>query len=306
MWKRLLPALSLFVLCLFFAVKAPHFATLENAFNIAQQYAYLLIIGMGATMIIVAGGIDLSVGSVLALSGCVAAYSMVKMGMPPMAGICIGIFVGALCGLVNGLLVTRLKVPAFIATLGTLLIARGIALRVAGGVTIDGTPPQFNQIANGHIQGVPLPLFLIIGAAGLIAFLFHYTKLGRYVYAIGSNPEAARVSGVNVPGISLTTYIIGGALAGLAGLVESARLGSGNPTGGTGYELDVVTACVVGGASLAGGEGRVSGTILGALLIAVLHNGSNLMGVPPFDQNIYIGLLIVVAVALDQRLRRVK
>jgi ribose transport system permease protein len=289
MWKRLLPILSLLVLCLFFALKAPNFATVENFFNIAQQYAYLLIIGMGATMIIVAGGIDLSVGSVLALSGCVAAYSMVKMGMPPIAGILIGICVGALCGLVNGLLVTRL-----------------ISLRVAGGVTIDGTPPLFNQIAGGRIQGIPLPVFLIIGAAGLIAFLFHYTKLGRYVYAIGSNPEAARVSGVNVPGISLTTYIIGGALAGLAGLVESARLGSGNPTGGTGYELDVVTACVVGGASLAGGEGRVSGTILGALLIAVLHNGSNLMSVPPFDQNIYIGLLIVVAVALDQRLRRVK
>jgi ribose transport system permease protein len=306
MWKRLLPILSLVVLCLFFALKAPNFATVENFFNIAQQYAYLLIIGMGATMIIVAGGIDLSVGSVLALSGCVAAYSMVKMGMPPIAGILIGICVGALCGLVNGMLVTRLKIPAFIATLGTLLIARGIALRVAGGVTIDGTPPLFNQIAGGRIQGIPLPVFLIMGAAGLIAFLFHYTKLGRYVYAIGSNPEAARVSGVNVPGISLTTYIIGGALAGLAGLVESARLGSGNPTGGTGYELDVVTACVVGGASLAGGEGRVSGTILGALLIAVLHNGSNLMSVPPFDQNIYIGLLIVVAVALDQRLRRVK
>jgi ribose transport system permease protein len=305
MWKRLLPILSLLVLCLFFAIKAPNFATVENFFNIAQQYAYLLIIGMGATMIIVAGGIDLSVGSVLALSGCVAAYSMVKMGMPPMAGILIGILVGAICGLVNGLLVTRLKIPAFIATLGTLLIARGIALRVAGGVTIDGTPNQFNQIAEGRIQNIPLPVFLIIGAAGLIAFLFHYTKLGRYVYAIGSNPEAARVSGVNVPGISLITYVIGGALAGLAGLVETARLGSGNPTGGMGYELDVVTACVVGGASLAGGEGRVSGTILGALLIAVLHNGSNLMSVPPFDQNIYIGLLIVVAVALDQRLRRV-
>ena len=306
MLKRLLPAISLLVLCLFFALKAPHFATIDNFFNIAQQYAYLLIIGMGATMIIVAGGIDLSVGSVLALSGCVAAYAMVKMGMPPMVGILMGIVVGALCGLVNGLLVTRLKVPAFIATLGTLLITRGIALRVAGGVTIDGTPPLFNQIANGRIQGVPLPLFLIVLAAALIAFLFHYTKFGRYVYAVGSNAEAARVSGVQVAGVSLLTYILGGALAGLAGLVETARLGSGNPTGGTGYELDVVTACVVGGASLAGGEGRVSGTILGALLIAVLHNGSNLMSVPPFDQNIYIGLLIVIAVALDQRLRQMR
>jgi ribose transport system permease protein len=313
--KRFLPALSLFVLCVFFAIKSPAFLTVDNFFNLAGQYAYLLIIAMGATLIIVAGGIDLSAGSVLAASGCMAAYVMVRMGASPIVGVLVGILTGAVAGAVNGLLITRLKVPAFIATLGMLLIARGVALKVAGGVTIDGIPTAFNNIANyrffgsttpGGFVGIPAPLLLIIAAAGLVAFLFHYTKFGRYVYAIGSNPEAARVSGVNVEGVTLLTYIIGGALTGVAALVESGRLGSGNPTGGANYELDVVTACVVGGASLAGGEGRVSGTILGALLIAVLRNGANLLSVPPFDQNLYIGLLIIGAVALDQRLRRLR
>jgi ribose transport system permease protein len=304
--KRLLPAVSLLVLCAYFALRSPTFLTVENAFAVANQYAYLLIIGIGATVVILAGGIDLSVGSVLALSGIVAAHAMVERGMPVWAGCALGIGVGALAGLVNGLIVTRLRVPAFIATLGTLLIARGFALRIAKGVTIDGTPDAFNAIASARPLGLPAPLLLIAATAAVVALLLHYTKFGRYVYAIGSNAEAARVSGVGVEGVTLWVYVLGGALAGLAGLVETARLGSGNPTGGTGYELDVVTAVVVGGASLAGGEGRVSGTILGALLIAVLRNGSNLLGVDPFDQNIYIGLLIIAAVAFDQRLRRLR
>ena len=302
--KRLLPALSLLVLCVYFAARSPRFLTVENGFAIANQYAYLLIIGMGATLVIVAGGIDLSVGSVLALSGVVAADAMVNHDAPVWVGVLLGIGVGAVAGLVNGLVITRLRVPAFIATLGMLLIARGIALRVAGGVTVDGTPDAFNTLAYGRPLGIPAPLLLIAVSALLVAFLFSQTKFGRYVYAIGSNAEAARVSGVNVPLVTIWVYVLGGALAGLAGLVESARLGSGNPTGGIGYELDVVTAVVVGGASLLGGEGTVGGTLLGGLLIAVLRNGANLLGVDPFDQNIYIGLLIIGAVALDQRLRR--
>jgi ribose transport system permease protein len=308
--KRLLPAVSLFLLCVFFAVRVPQatghqsFLTLDNLFGIAGQYAYLLLISMGATMVIIAGGIDLSVGSVLALSGVTAAYLMVKSGLPTWAGMLAGTLLGALCGTLTGLIVTKLKVPAFIASLGMLLVARGVALRIAKGVTVDGTPDSFNTLSSARPLGLPMPLLLIIILALLVAFVLHYTKFGRYLYAIGSNPEAARVSGVNVARIQLGVYALGGAIAGLAGLVETARLGSGNPTGGAGYELDVVTAVVVGGASLAGGEGRVSGTLLGALLIAVLHNGANLLGVDPFDQNIYIGILIIGAVAFDQRLRK--
>lgn len=310
--KRLLPAAALFLLCAFYAIRIPQatghqsFLTLDNLFGISGQYAYLLLISMGATLVIIAGGIDLSVGSVLALSGVVAAHLMVKAGWPVPLGIAAGIVIGGFSGLSVGLIVTKLKVPAFIASLGMLLIARGISLRIAKGVTVDGTPDSFNLIANGHPLGLPMPLFLVIVVSGLVAFLLHFTKFGRYLYAIGSNAEAARVSGVPVERVQMAAYALGGALAGLAGLVEAARLGSGNPTGGESYELDIVTAVVVGGASLAGGEGRVSGTLLGALLIAVLRNGANLLGVDPFDQKIYIGILIIGAVAFDQKLRRLK
>lgn len=309
--KRLLPAAGLFLLCLYFSFTARKngqqlFLTPENWFAMAGQYAYLLIIGMGATVVIIAGGIDLSVGSVLALSGVTTAHLLTRAGWPIAPAMLAGIGIGALAGLTNGLIVTRLKVPPFIATLGMLLVARGLALRIAKGVTVDGTPDAFNAIATGRPLGLPLPLLLIIAVASLVAFLLHFTKFGRYAYAIGSNPDAARVSGVGVERVTVLTYVLGGALAGLAGLIETGRLGSGNPTGGLSYELDVVTAVVVGGASLAGGEGRVSGTLLGALLIGVLRNGANLLGVDPFDQNIYIGLLIIAAVAFDQKLRRMR
>jgi ribose transport system permease protein len=308
--KRLLPAVGLLILCVFFAIRVPmatgrqSFLTPENLFGIAGQYAWLLLIGMGATVVIIAGGIDLSVGSVVALSGVCAAFALVKLGWPVWAGSLAGVLAGSLCGALVGFLSTRLKVPAFLASLGILLVARGLSLRIAEGHTISGTPDGFNFLASGRPLGVPMPLVLVVLCAGLVAFLLHFTKLGRYVYAIGSNPEAARVSGVPVERVQVAAYALGGALAGLAGLVEAGRLSSGNPTSGTGYELDVVTAVVVGGASLSGGEGRVSGTILGALLIAVLHNGANLLGIDPFDQNIYIGLLIIGAVALDQRLKK--
>lgn len=302
--KRLLPAVSLLLLCIYFSATTRTFLTLENWFSLSNQYAYLLIVAIGATLVIVTGGIDLSVGSVIGLSGIVSADVMVNRGMPVTAGILAGIGVGALAGLVNGLIITRLRVPPFIATLGMLLIARGFALRLANGITIDNTPDAFNTMANGRPLGLPAPLLLIAASALLIGFLFQYTKFGRYVYAIGSNAEAARVSGVNVPLITTLVYVIGGALAGLGGLVETARLGSASSTAGQSYELDIVTAVVVGGASLLGGEGTVIGTILGGLLIAVLRNGANLLGVPPFDQQIYIGLLIIGAVALDQWFRR--
>jgi ribose transport system permease protein len=217
--KRLLPAVSLFLLCVFFAVRVPQatghqsFLTLDNLFGIAGQYAYLLLISMGATMVIIAGGIDLSVGSVLALSGVTAAYLMVKSGLPTWAGMLAGTLLGALCGTLTGLIVTKLKVPAFIASLGMLLVARGVALRIAKGVTVDGTPDSFNTLSSARPLGLPMPLLLIIILALLVAFVLHYTKFGRYLYAIGSNPEAARVSGVNVARIQLGVYALGGAIA---------------------------------------------------------------------------------------------
>ena len=306
--KRLLPALSLFALCLYFSVRAPQsFPRWENAFALTNQYAYLLLMAVGATVIILTGGIDLSVGSVMALSGIVSAHAMVNAHAPVWVGVLVGIACGCAAGLINALVITQFKVPAFIATLGMQLIARGVALRIAHGVTIDNTPEAFDNLASGRIGGIiPIPLLLIVLTAVVVAFLLNATVWGRHIYAIGANPNAARMGGVPVERVALWAYILGGGLAGLAGLVETARLGSGSPTGGQGYELDVITAVVVGGASLMGGEGRISGTILGALLIAVLHNGSNILGVDPFDQNIYIGVLIIGAVGFDQWLKRTR
>ena len=305
--KRLLPAVSLFALCVYFSVRPHSFFSWENGFAVTNQYAYLLLMAVGATVIILTGGIDLSVGSVMALSGIVAASVMVQSHAPVWVGVLAGVGCGACAGLINALVITRLKVPAFIATLGMQLVARGLALRIAHGLTIDNTPPGFNAIASGRIAGVvPVPLAMIVVAAALVAFLLHTTVWGRHVYAIGANANASRMGGVPVERVALWAYVLGGFLAGVAGLVETARLGSGNPTGGVGYELDVITAVVVGGASLTGGEGRISGTILGALLIAVLHNGANLLGVDPFDQSIYIGLLIVGAVGFDQWIKKAR
>jgi len=302
--KRLLPAVSLVLLCVFFAIRSEPFRSADNLFNIAGQNAWLLIAGMGMTVVLLGSGIDLSVGSVMALCGVVSAHTMVRLGWSVPLSIAAGLGTGAAAGVVNGLIATRLRVPAFIATLGMLLVARGMALKVAQGVTVDGIPDAFGALANARPLGIPVPVLLTIAVAVLVALMLHFTKFGRYIQAIGSNPEAARVSGVPVERVQIGAYVLGGLLAGLAGLVEAARQGSGNPTSAEGYELDVVTAVVVGGASLSGGEGRVSGTILGALLVAVLRNGLNLLGVEPFLQKAYIGVLIIAAVAFDQWARR--
>lgn len=302
--KRLLPAMALVVLCIFFTIQKPQFLTLDNLFAVANQYAYLLIIGFGATAIIIAGGIDLSVGSVLALSSITAAHLIAQRNLPVWVGIIAGLAVGAVAGLVNGAIITRFRVPPFIATLGTLMVARGLTYRIAKGVSIDGVPDTFNYLANGRPLGIPFPLILIALTALLVGFILNRTQFGRYLYAIGANTEAARYCGVNVNRATLWVYTLGGLLAGLGGLIQTARLGTGDPNIGIGDELDVVTAVVVGGASLSGGEGRITGTIIGALLIAVLRNGANLMGVDPFDQKAYIGILIIAAVAFDRWLRR--
>ena len=302
--KRLLPAVSLVLLCIFFSIQSEPFRSADNLFNIVSQNAWLLIAGMGMTVVLLGAGIDLSVGSVMALCGVVSAHTMVRLGWSVPLSIAAGLGTGAAAGLVNGLIATRLRVPAFIATLGMLLVARGMALKVAQGVTVDGIPDAFGALANARPLGIPVPVLLTIAVAVLVALMLHFTKFGRYIQAIGSNPEAARVSGVPVERVQIGAYVLGGLLAGLAGLVEAARQGSGNPTSAEGYELDVVTAVVVGGASLSGGEGRVSGTILGALLVAVLRNGLNLLGVEPFLQKASIGVLIIAAVAFDQWARR--
>ena len=275
------------------------FLTASNLSNLARQVAIFAIIAVGQLLVILTSGIDLSVGSVLGLSGAVTAQLLVA-GVPIPLAILVGVALGTLLGLVNGLLVTRLKLPPFIATLGMLGIARGIVLRITDAKTVQPLPEGFEGLANGTILGIPN--LLIIAAVVVVAasFLLRRTVFGRYIYAVGSNPESARLAGVPVRTVITAVYAISGLLAGLGGILLASRLGAGIPTAGTGYELFAIAACVIGGASLFGAKGSALGAAAGALIMGVLNNGGNLLEINAFYLQIAIGVLIIVAVAFDQ------
>lgn len=298
--RRLAPYASLLAMAVALSILSPHFLTLENIFAIGVQMAVIAIMAIGQMMVIISAGIDLSVGSVLALSGVIATMLIVS-GLPMGLGIAVGTLVGGLCGLINGLLIAYGYIPPFIATLGMMGVARGVALLLTGGVPIFGLPPEFNFLGGGRILfGVPVPVVILIVLATLGHFTLTRTRFGRYVFAIGSNAEAARLSGINVRAVLTRIYTVEGLLCGFAGVLLASRLSTGQPTAGTGYELDVIAACVIGGASLSGGEGTVLGAIIGALIMGVLRNGCNLLDISAFWQQIAIGAIIVVAVFSDQ------
>ncbi|HAE82535.1 MAG TPA: ABC transporter permease [Ktedonobacter sp.] len=274
------------------------FLTLTNLDNLVRQVAVFAILSIGQLFVILTGGIDLSVGSVLGLSGGVTAL-LLAAGAPIPLAILAGLLVGLLVGLINGLLVSRLKLPPFIATLGMLGIARGVVLLLTGARTIAPLPDAFNIIANGSILGLPSLFWILILVAIVAAFVLGRTVFGRYVYAVGSNAESSRLSGVPVNVVLIAVYSISGLLAGFAGVLTTSRLGAGIPTAGTGYELQAIAGAVIGGASLSGAKGRTIGAVLGALIMAILANGGNLLGVDPFYLQIAIGLLIILAVYFD-------
>jgi ribose transport system permease protein len=263
-----------------------------------------MVIAMGMTMVMVSGGIDLSVGSVMALSGVVGALAMVA-GAPVMLGIAAAIAAGALCGLTTGVAIASLRIPAFIVTLGAMGIYRGLTLLITDGKAVVGVPSRFGYLAEGNLLGiVPVPMLIVLLAAFGTHFLLSNTQPGRYCYAIGSNVEAARYAGIRVSRFQVLFYVLLGALTGLAGSIESARLVTGQPTAGEGYELRVIAAVVIGGGSLSGGQGTVLGTIVGALIMGVLANGANLLGISSFAQQVVIGAVIVLAVTFDEFQRR--
>lgn len=302
--KRFLPFISLIVLCALIAVLEPRFLSAGNLASVARQTAVITIMAMGMTMVMVSGGIDLSVGSIMALAGVVGALAMVA-GVPVVGGIAIAMLAGASLGLINGAAVASLGIPAFIVTLGAMGIYRGSVLLLTGGNAVVGLPQSFGYLAEGNLFGLlPIPLLIVIIVAVLIHFLLAQTQLGRYCYAIGSNVEAARYAGVRVARNQIVYYSILGGLTGLAGAIESARLVTGQPTAGEGYELRVIAAVVIGGGSLSGGQGSVMGTIIGALIMGVLANGANLLGISSFTQQIVIGAVIVMAVTFDEFQRR--
>ena len=291
-----------------------------NLVNVIRQVSAIGVIGVGMTFVIITLGIDLSVGSIVGLSAVVAASlvqvpgsSLVKfqgLDFPVWVGVLAGLAVGALAGLVNGVLIAKFRLAPFIATLGMMSIARGLAYIYTG----DGRPfsdlkPEYNFIGQGYIfnnpaqpaSGIPIPVLLFIAVSIVATFLLNYTKFGRYTYAIGGNEVAARVSGIRIPRMTILIYVMSGVLAALAGIMLSARTGSGNSTLGQGIELDAITATIIGGTSFKGGVGTIWGTVVGALLIGVINNGLDLMNVSPFWQIVVKGCIIIVAIIIDER-----
>jgi len=296
-------AAALIVVVIALSIASPYFLTTNNLFNVCVQIAVIAIIAVGQTMVIITAGIDLSVGSVAGLSGVMGTMAMSSWGMPIVVGILVGVLIGALAGAVNGLLITQAKLPPFIATLGMMGVARGLTFIVSGSVAIYGLSGAFRNVGEGQIGPIPLPLLYMIVIAVLGHLTLSRTRLGRYAYAIGSNPDAARLSGISTTRVLIGVYVICAALAGFGGMIAASRVHSGQPNYGIGLELDVIAACVIGGASLFGGQGTIGGTIIGALLMGVIRNGAVLLNITQYYQMVVIGVIIWLAVWWDQ-LRR--
>lgn len=308
-FKRLLsgqgPVISLVLLCVVMSFASESFLSVGNMLNILDQVTVLGILAIGMTAIIIIGGIDLSVGSVLAVSMMVMGWMANIKGVPFPLAIIASIAISAVFGLVSGLLITRARLPAFIATLAIMSVARGIANLITDGQQIVGYPDWFTELSIvRHIGFLSVTVGLTIVLTVIAGAFLKYRAAGRSLYAIGGSAEVARLAGIRVGAATVWVYVVGAALAGLAGVVMAARLDSSQPSAGTGYELDTIAAVVIGGASLSGGTGSIAGTVIGVLTIGVLRNGLNLIGVSPFVQQIVIGCVIVIAVVFDKFRRK--
>ena len=288
---------GLIVLCVAMFIATPHFLTVPNLLNVGVQAATVAILAFGMTFVIVAAGIDLSVGSVAALGGMVSAYSFSSLGLPGWLTLLIGLGTGLLAGLISGISIAYGKLPAFVATLAMMSIARGVTLVISKGNPMSA-PPSVTMLGKNYF-GIPMPIVMMALSGVICWFILSRTVIGRNMYAIGGNEEAARLSGIPVKSIQVIVYCLSGLFAGLAGLVIMGRLSSAQPQAALGYELDAIAAVVIGGASLAGGSGKASGTLVGAILLAVIRNGLNILNVPSFWQQIVIGIVIALAVGFD-------
>jgi len=302
--------IALLLMVLVFSLLADGFLSRDNFWTVMRQISVNLCLSVGMTLVILTGGIDLSVGSILALSGAIMAGLLKRgtelealnlyLGYGAPAAVAVGILVGASLGWFNGLMVTRFRVPPFIATLAMLTIARGLTKLYTGGEAITGLGELFVSIGSGRLLGVPNQFWIAAGIVLIAVGLLKKTRFGRYVYAVGGNEEAAKLSGLNVNRVKRTVYILSGTLAAVGGLIVTSRLNSATPIAGEGLELDSIAAVVIGGTSLSGGRGSVQGTVLGALIIGVLNSGLVIMGVDPFWQQVIKGLVILLAVVLDR------
>ncbi len=301
--KKFLPFATLIVLFIGLTIASPYFLSVGNLSSVIRQTTVITIMAIGMTVVIASAGIDLSVGSMVGLTGVCGAM-LISAHYPTVIALLGAILIGGICGTVNGAAVVLLRIPPFIATLGALGIYRGITLLITGGIPVANLTHNFGVLANGDVFGIPVPLFFLVAVAVGVHMILKYTKLGRYAYAIGSNAEAARCSGIRIGLYIGLIYALSGALAGMAGMIEAARLVTGQPTAGDGYELRVIAAVVIGGGSLNGGQGTVIGTVIGSMIMGLLSNGCNLLGISPFLQQVIIGTVIVLAVSFDELQRR--
>lgn len=279
------------------------FLSWSNLSQVFRALSFIAIMAVGMALVIITGGIDLSIGSVLGFSSVTTAV-LLSGGFSIVVSVLVGLGAGLASGVVNGLLITEAKLPPFIATLGMMSIARGLAFALTGGETIRNLPSEFLLLGQGAVLHVPVPIIIMVVFAVIIAYFLKVTKWGRYVYAIGGNEEAAIYSGVNVNRMKLVVYSLAGLSAGIAGVLFTSRFGVGQSTSGLGYELDVIAAAVIGGISLSGGRGTILGAVVGSLLMGILRNGLVLLNVSAYWQQVAIGLVIVLAVILDRKTKR--
>jgi len=292
---------AFFLICLLLSLVSPHFFTLQNLTIVLRQVSINGILAVGVTFVIITGGIDLSLGSVVALTGVMAALFAHPGEYPLIVPLAIGISVGVIVGALNGLVVTWGKVAPFIVTLGMMTIARGLALVVSGGRPVTNLSDAFNTIGGGSFLRIPIPILLFVAVVAVSSFILNQTRTGRYMYAVGGNEHAAYAAGLRVKRVKLFAYMICSGFAGLAGIVLASRINTGQPNAGVAYELDAIAAVVIGGTSLSGGIGSIGGTVLGVLLIGVINNGLDLLNVSSYYQQIVKGVIIIAAVLIDRK-----
>lgn len=302
--QQIFALIGLILVAVVMSVLADDFFSVSNAFNIGKQASINLVISLGMTVVILTGGIDLSVGSLLAITIMIAGvlFNIHQYGVG-IAFFC-GIMASIFLGLLNGLVIQFGKVPAFITTLGMMGIVRGIVLILARGHSTMAFPDEVLNVADGFFLMIPYPILIAAVMTTAIAIFLKYTPLGRSVYALGGNEEAARLSGINVPLVRVTAYTISGICCAVAGIIFAARVGAPPPSSGVGYELNAIAAVIIGGTSLNGGQGKIVGTVIGALLMAVISNGLTILNVDPYWQSIIIGMIIIIAVMVSSYQKR--
>lgn len=295
--------LAFLVLCVVLSFLSPYFLTTKNLLNVLLQASINLVVAVGMTFVITSGGIDLSVGSIVAVAGMVMA-DLVSRKWGLEVAVPAALLVGTLCGMLNGVLITRLRLPPFIVTLGTMSIFRGVALIYNDGKPLYGLAQKVLKVISGDVASIPIPVIIALVVALLAHFVLRHTVIGEYTTAIGGNEETTRLSGIDVRRYKVIIYSLSGLMCGLAGVILTARLSAAEPIAGVMYELDAIAATVMGGTSLTGGEGTIFGTLIGALLMGVLRNGLNLLNIQSYYQQLVIGAVIVLAVAVDKLRKR--